>query len=51
MEFFLKGFTKFSEFSDKNVYHYMDSNLPPLVEETRMLPQHNKTYICKKEDL
>ena len=42
MEFFLNVLTEFSKFSDKGICHQKESNLSPLVLETRMLPQHQQ---------
>ena len=43
MEFFLNVFIEFAEFNDKNICHYSkSSNLPSLVLETSMLPQHQQ---------
>ena len=49
---FPKYFTKFAKFSDKNICHYSKkaSNLPPLMEETRLVPQHQQDT-CERQDL
>ena len=45
IEFLLNVFTEFTGFSDKIICHYSEkknSNLPTLVFETRILPQHQQ---------
>ena len=40
IEFYLNGFTEFTEFSDTNIAFLKDySKLPPFVREIKMLPQ------------
>ena len=54
MEFFLNVFTEFSEFSDKKIVITIKvlkpATRPPLVLETRMLPQRQQDT-CERQDL
>ena len=51
MEISINVFTEFAEFSDKKYYVLKTySNLPPPVEETRMLPEYQQDT-ASKEDL